>query len=470
MEKKRIGEFEILDISAEEMADYLTRAFSRPETKDMLTSAQSLSEAERRYKTLGNILQAYASATGDLSDKTIGVFAQEMAENAELLKEPYDNNRKLSAEQKYFGKFVMPKIVKIHAQRLGLSEPLSYADSCKVLASVEAQSKNNTFKTHSFNGALLPEIKQNGLDIGKEKFHDEFAVLRQAGMYQPYQTGNLLFCELGKSTFGYSLRAPERIVMSLSTATGQQKDNQTVGEFLHQNLSENLQQKTELSEAEKSQVRVAAEKIIDFYFGKEQKAAIAVVKDKGEHVTAAEKYEPRLGSQFGALLGMRIEGFCRQNKDEASVRQYQEAVAAFKEGQQLDKLEKFARDFTEKYPEGPLKGVFETFMTKNMSEFGLNNFTYEGNSDGYRVPSGKLAPEKFAVAEFENPINVYVGHQKGMEMCGNKLAMLRNRLAQKADKMLGTEFISKTKIPQPLKNVETYMNKVFFGAKGNDNR
>lgn len=470
MEKKQIGEFEVWDISADEMAGYLTRAFSRGAVKELLTSAESLSAAERRYQTLGSILQAYASATGDLSDKTVDTLAAEMSENSELLNEPYDNKRKLSAEQKYFGQFVMPKITQIHCQRLGLQEPLSFADSCKVLASVEAQSKNNTFKTHSFNGALLPEIKENGLDISKEKFHDEFAVLRQVGMYQPYQTGNLLFCELGKSTFGYTLRAPERIVMSLSTATGQQKDNQTIGEFLHQNLSENLQQKTGLSEAEKSQVRVAAEKIIDFYFGKEQKAAIAVVKDTGEHITAAEKYEPRLGSQFGALLGMRIEGFCRQNQDETSVRQYQEAVAAFKENQQLDKLETFARDFTEKYPEGPLKGVFETFMTKNMSESGLNNFTYEGNSDGYRVPGGKLAPDKFAVAEFENPINVYVGHQKGQELCDNKLAMLRNRLAQKADKVLGTEFITQTKLPQPLKNAEAYLNKVFFGAKGNDNR
>lgn len=458
MEKKRIGEFEVVDISAEEMADYLTRAFSRRSTEELLTSATSLSDAESKYQNLGNILQAYASATGDLSDKTIDGLVADLAENADVLRQDYDNSRKLSPEQKYFGAFVMPKIAEVHRQRLGLSEPLSFEDSCRVLASVEAQSKNNKFKTHSFNGALLPEIKANGLDISKEKFQEEFAILRQAKMYQPYQTGNLLFCDMSKSTFGYTLRAPERLVMSLATASDRQKDNQSVGEFLTQNLQQKLQQNETVADAEKGKVYAAGKKIIDFYFGEAHQSAVAIVKDSGEHLASGEKYKQMLGRQFGAMFGMRLEGFCRQNQDEQSVRQYQEAVAEFNEKGDLKKLEQFTRDFAQKYPDSKLlNGVHETFMTKNMSEFGLNNFTYAGNSDGYRVPSGKLSPDKFAVAEFENPINVYVSHQKGQELCDNKLAMLRNRIARKADHLLGTDFIEKTKLPQPLKNAENML-------------
>ena len=61
----------------------------------------------------------------------------------------------------------------------------------------------------------ISALKKEGLDISKEKFKEEYAILRNVGLFQPYQTGNLLFCELSKASFGYAQYAPERLIYSL---------------------------------------------------------------------------------------------------------------------------------------------------------------------------------------------------------------------------------------------------------------
>ena len=173
---------EMTNISEQEMAAYISRAFSANSVKRMITEEDTLYHSEELFQKFGNILQAYASATGDLSNETIDSLAKDLHEHKDILRQPYDRNTRLEAEQIYFGKYVMPKIIENYAKKMKIEQPLSLSDSCKILAAVETSSKNNRFRTHSFNGALFPEIKKNGLDINKEMFTEEFNILSSAKM------------------------------------------------------------------------------------------------------------------------------------------------------------------------------------------------------------------------------------------------------------------------------------------------
>lgn len=231
--------FEIVSISADDMADFISRAFSSDSVRKMLKEEDSLYHAEELFQKFGNVLQAYASSTGDLYDDSIKSLAEDMQKHKDILRKPFDNSKKLEAEQIYFGKYVMPKIIDFYCKKNNISQPLTISDTLKVMAAVENNSKNNRFKTHSFNGSLLPEIKKNGLDISNEMFKEEYRVLASANMMQPYQKGNLLFCELSKASFGYALRAPERLVMSLSRYGHEQQNDQTTNSYLLEAIEKN---------------------------------------------------------------------------------------------------------------------------------------------------------------------------------------------------------------------------------------
>lgn len=463
MEKEFIGGIEIIRLNENDMADYFTRAFSRASTKDMLTSAPSLSSAEEYYQNFANILQAYTCATGDLSNKTIDDLSYDFAQHRDIFKQAYDTEKKITSAQKYFGEFVMPKIIAIHSNKLNLKQPLSWKDSCCLLSSVETQSNNNKFKTHSFNGALLDEIKKNGLDINKELFKDEFSILSISGMIQPYQKGNLLFCEMSRASFGYSLRAPERLVMSLSKYGHNQQDAQPTNEFLTQSLEAKLAENEKLNITEKANVLQAGKTMINFYFGVNNKSAIAIKKDNLSYTNSStDKYIKSIGKACSCLLmEMSVKSFCKREEDSAMSEQYALSVADFKERNNVDKLESFVNKFNQKYPENKLlKEAYSTFMVKNLTESCVNNFTYNGNADGYVVPGGRLATNQFALAEFQNPIDVYVSSKQ----ITNKLASLRKVMAKKIDKKLGTN-IDKLKLPTFIKKTENALSQIMESKK-----
>lgn len=465
---------EIINISEQEMADYISRAFSANSVKRMLTEADTLHRSETLFQKFGNILQAYACTTGDLSNETIDSLAKDLHEHKDILQQPYDQNTRLEAEQIYFGKYVMPKIIENYAKKMKIDQPLSLSDSCKILAAVETSNKNNRFRTHSFNGALLTEIKKNGLDINKEMFIEEFNVLSSANMMQPYQRGNLLFCELSKASFGYALRAPERLVMSLSRYGSEQKKDQSTNEFLTQELRDNLSENQNLSDTDKQKNFAAGKKIIDFYFGEHNKSAIAFVKDKIPYTpVTSEKYEQMLGSQLSSVIfSMRLTSFLDKNNDLSMKNEYEKATKAFKANKDVSKLFDFVGKFNVKYPENNiLKRATEMFMVKSMTKFGLNNFTYDGYADGYKIDGGKMSKDQFALAEFENPIDVYVLHNKQQKI-DNKLAKLRKRMAGVADKIAeatGTEkVVQKFTDGKKIADVEISTKKKLFEKKISD--
>ena len=459
--------FEIVSISADDMADFMSRAFSSDSVRKMLEEEDSLYHAEELFQKFGNVLQAYASATGDLHDDSIKSLAEDMQKHKDILRKPFDNSKKLEAEQIYFGKYVMPKIIDFHCKKNNISQPLTISDTLKVMAAVENNSKNNRFKTHSFNGSLLPEIKKNGLDISKEMFKEEYGVLASANMMQPYQKGNLLFCELSKASFGYALRAPERLVMSLSRYGHEQQNDQTTNSYLLEAIEKKLSENENLSESDKQKVFAAGKKIVDFYFGEHNKSAIAFVKDAVSYEPVKpEKYAGLLASRFSTYrFSSQLTTFLNQSNDTELSEKYTSAVAEFRQNKNSAPILKIADDFERKYPDSNLfRDETEIFKIKYMSEYGLNNFTYNGNADGYKIAGGKLSRDEFALAEFDNPVSVFVDYHKKQKLLDNKLAVLRNRLAKKIDDTLGIDVFEKMPLPEPLKNVERNVAQAIFNS------
>lgn len=458
---------ELVDISEYEMADYISRAFSAESVKQMLRKEDTIGLSEDLFQKFGNILQAYASATGDLSDKSINSLANDLSKHKDILRQPYDRKTKLDGEKIYFSKYVMPKIIENYAMRMKIEQPLSLSDACKILAAVETNCKNNCFRTHSFNGALLPEIKKNGLDIHKEMFVEEFNILSSADMRQPYQKGNLLFCELSKASFGYALRAPERLFMSLHRPDSEQKKDQSTNEFLTQRLQDNLSENSNLSSNDKQKVFTAGKKIIDFYFGEHNKSAIAFIKLKHSPVSAAsEKYKRMYSLSLSYSLSNSLSKFLDKNNDSTMKEDYKKAVEAFKADKNTQKLFDFVDKFNKKYPENDiLKRETEQFMIDSMTTFALNNFSYNGNADGYIIDSGKMPRDQFALAEFDNPIDVYVQYHKKRRLFENKLSKLRNKVAKVADKITETAAIKPedTKLVKPIKKIEKKIFDKLFG-------
>ncbi|GEM_PF-4192097 len=263
--------------------------------------------------------------------------------------------------------------------------------------------------------------------------------------------------------------------MSLSRYGFEQKKDQSTNEFLIQEIRDNLSENQNLSATDKQKVFAAGKKIIDFYFGEHNKSAIAFVKDKISYTpVTSEKYDQMLGSQLSSLTSsMRLTLFLDKNNDLSMKNEYEKATEAFKANKDVSKLYDFVGKFNVKYPENDiLKRATEMFMVKSMTEFGLNNFTYSGNADGYKIDGGKMSKDQFALAEFENPIDVYVQYNKQQKLINNKLAKLRNRIAKVADKITeatGTEkFVQKFTDGKKIADVEISTKKKIFEKKISD--
>ena len=212
MQKIRWDKYEIEKLSKEDISSYFEMAYNNPIVKNMLNSSSSLSRATSNFQNFGNVLQAYVTATGDMSEEMVEKLATDFIKYSDKIYQAPNHNKKMEGIQVFFADHVLPSIMQHHMQKQGMKEPLTLEQTAVILKSIELNCANNRFHTHSFNGALLNEIQTNGFDINKELFQEEYKILRSVGMYQPYQTGNLLFCELSKASFGYAVYAPERLV------------------------------------------------------------------------------------------------------------------------------------------------------------------------------------------------------------------------------------------------------------------
>ena len=243
-------------------------------------------------------------------------------------------------------------------------------------------------------------------------FLEEYAKLREVGMFQPYQTGNLLFCEMSKATFGYALRAPERLVLSISPME-RQKDDQSTREYLSEGLEQGLSQKNLSPEKYKSTM-AAGHKIIDFYFGKDNQSAMAFMSASNDINTEVVGHNNELKRVFmNYFFKLKVKEFCQAQNNQELCEQFTKALDHIQTQGDFVLMDECIKEFSRLYPnnslfEQPLQNAF----IKDVTNGCLNNFMYNGNADGYRIASGKLEPDQFSVATIPNPIEMYTMHRK----------------------------------------------------------
>ncbi len=412
MQKIHLGKYDIEKLSKEDLSSYFEKAFNNPIVIQMINNSSSLSQVSTRFNNFGNILQAYLSATGDLSEAMIEKLATDFEQNSDKISQPINQN-KIEGIQKYFADYVMPHIITHHANKLKLKEPLSFSETANVLDSIYCTCRNNQFLTHSFNGALLKNIKDEGLNINKELFKEEYAILQEIGLYQPYQKGNLLFCELSKASFSYAQYAPERLIRTLG-CMNRHEENQTINEYLTTGFQEQLSSK-HLSSKQYQRYFSAGKKMIDFYFGNNAQSAIAFKPATNQPFIDDNK---RAHSELRFALtdwrlNSKIEKICKNNNQPEMKNKFDEAIKEIKDLKIYNKMDSFISDFQKQYPDDKtFQTLYKEALTKAVTKDCLNNFMYNGCADGYPIKGGKLEPDNFSLAVIPNPIEQYVKNSK----------------------------------------------------------
>ena len=415
MQKIKWDKYEIEKLSKEDISSYFEMAYNNPIVKNMLNSSSSLSRATSNFQNFGNVLQAYVTATGDMSEEMVEKLAKDFVEYSDKIYQS-SNNSKINGMQVFFADHVLPAIMQHHMQKQGMKEPLTLEQTAVILKSIELNCANNRFHTHSFNGALLNEIQTNGFDINKELFQEEYKILRSVGMYQPYQTGNLLFCELSKASFGYALYAPERLVYSLGGDTHSHKETHSINEHFTEKFQECLTAKN-LSPEEYQKVYLAGKKILDFYFGENQSSVIAF-KSVSNEIVKRESDTAHSGLQYALTdfrLRYKIDRICDNDNHPELKKRFADAIEEIKQSKKYEKMDSFIAEFQKLYPDNKVfQEIYRNAVITAVTKDCLNNFMYNGCADGYREDGGKLGTDKFSLAVIPNPVEQYVRNAKMM--------------------------------------------------------
>ena len=396
------------DISSKDLANYFEQSFNNPDVQRFLNASDSVDTAATRFCQVGEYISLYATSSGDLSQEAVSKIACALEQNPPRV---YDER----AKETYLREVLVPMIAQVHCENLHIDTPKTLEDYARLFHSVYAQSQSNRFETHSFNGALLDEIKTNGLNISKERFQSEFKILEEIGLHQPFGTGCLSFCELSFATFQYALRAPERIISSLHSDC-KQKATETTRDFYLQSLKTHIKN-ARGTDRQKRAAFIAGRKIINFYFRpKGNKSAIAIRK----HAPMKEYY---YGSQecflndflykHLSLMENNMRTFCERNNDQEALQLFQDACKAFENENNPNKLDSFVKKFNKKYPDNnPLSNECKVFADVTLRHNCCINDRDENSIDQTTYSSGCLPPDDFAIAVLANPIESYVKKQR----------------------------------------------------------
>lgn len=269
----------IKNISQEEMSKFLQNVAQSNILKEIMVKCNNLKLSKTEiYNFFFKSLIHYALSTGDLSKLSINNLGIKFKNNLDMLTiKKYSNGIDIQKEN-IMSDIVVPEILNYWTNSLKIKQPISFKDLSTILIQIKEQNLKNSFKTHSFNGALEEQIRENGLNIKQEKFSTEFSILSEISD-TPYQKGILFECELSQASIGYLHKSPEKMWMILGKYfTGKQEDNESDRDFAYRLLN-NLLEKTNATKDKKQQYFQAGKKIIDFYTSS-PKRCIAVRKEE----------------------------------------------------------------------------------------------------------------------------------------------------------------------------------------------
>lgn len=429
----RINNTNITILKNEDIAGYIKKIYASEEMRKITTDGKSFDNVKNNSSMLSQFLVQYAISTGDLGAKSITniskKFLQRNEDYIKLLNSNCEDKTGKSPKQVLFEDIVVPEITNYWSQKMGMREPLKISDLSKIASIVGLQCKNNKFRTHSFNTAILQEVEENGLDISKELFKDELKALMPIGN-QPFKTGVLNTCELSDVSFGYASVVPERVKNILSDGSHKKQEiDETTKEYLTRCVDENLGKSPNLSFNQKEKIKKDSEKIIDFYYG-HQSASIAVIKQNESIEANLPNYNINIAQSIGTYrtkptTSRMFYKFPKEYKEElieiSKMRDSREIIA------QLDDVINRFR-LTNPEQEDSINDLISYAFGDAICRNALNNFLYI-NGNGYDIEGGKIDRSEFAIATYQDPAKMfsyYKSMQKKLQTNGPTRPYIKN--------------------------------------------
>lgn len=405
-----------MKIKKEDLAKYISHAFDNEYIEQLTLDSKSRSELYSQLINLSRFIFTYVTSTSDLSEESLNTILNDFINHKDELENKdlvYGKNESVLLKE-YFGNYILPVIENQYKKEHKIEGPLSLVDYNNIYREMVVNSKNNTFFTHSFSGALLDEISTNGLDAKGEKFQDELRFLSYFGFKTPYNRGKLHLTDLSCQTIGYALQPSERARMVLTSKTDLSEDDSETSLEYYNRVIENLKIE-DCDEEELETIKEYLTEINNFYFSNNKSCIAVIEKEKNPeddiHILPLFRYVLSNRYKYQELL----------ESDETFKAIYEKTDSAIKEGsdKSIEILELLANYMHTKYEGSKETAALDQTIKDEFIGMVITcatNHFEEANGEGYIVDSGHISPDKFAIATITNPLLYYPEYKKSQEI------------------------------------------------------
>ena len=370
-------------LSCRDLTNYLNKVLNSYVYKSAIKSLNGAMNVDNFYSSFINIIAKYYISTFDDS-----------LESAEEICKEYFSY--VGKGNDFFYDVLMDKIVQKCSNELGI-EVNGIKDYYEVCKLVEHRNNKNTFYTHCFPGALIDEVKENGLDVSKMRFKQEINILSKY-FKTAYKIGGLYYCELSKGSISYSFySAPESVSYFIGGIHPSDKE-ESVYELYLRSFLENLDKLKSkgVSIEELNNMYIAGKRIIDFYCSV-NKSGIAFFKE--EH---ADDFEYNF-NVLDITNNFRLNSFMFNKIKEVIKKMNNNPEKAFDIWD--EEINKICTGNDE------LRKTIDAFVRQGFSYYlqniAIKNYNFAGNADGYEIEGGKLSKEQIEILEVDIPNNLH---------------------------------------------------------------
>lgn len=381
-------------ITNEDMANYMTMVFGLEELHNGYCRGPEY--ANNTFSQVGNYLAKYYISTGDSS-----------IESAKTLVQMYLEHRGNDFIKKYYMPFCESTVAK--ELNINASGMMDLSSRIRIHDFIAERNANNRFYSHCFPGALYDEVNENGLDIHKEMFKEEYKELEKC-FKTAFQTGNLNYCELSAASLGYAtMGMPERATFSIGGNI-----HQNMGESRYdaciRTLKENLLKEVEkghVAQEEYDKLQEAGTHIIDFYCDNpmgcvaffRSELTKDTPRDATRRINVEGKYISAIKGLSSAFKDTFIEKVLQDVEDENKQNP----------GNEITNYQKAINTIVDIMPE--FENVIDDIFCNNLGNYEVANLRHGGNADGYAIEGGKLDRNNFAITRFKLPSSIALENQ-----------------------------------------------------------
>lgn len=380
-------------ISNEQMAEYMDMVLNSPEMKELYISLGKSRDISTIFMNLGNYISKYYISTGDNSMRSAVELMEQYA--------AYKN------DEQFVDNCLTKKVEHKVAEQLGKGEDLSLSDRVEIANEVANRNRENYFYTHCFPGAIAEEVRQNGLDISKELFKEEFEYLEKFQSFRTaYKKGELNYCNLSAASLSYASKGvPERVMMTIGSSVREDKGlplNEERKNALERNIASQLE-RGNISESEAEKIRECCTRMIDFYCV--SKSGIAFFRK--DSITNQDKTSKQRKSNLNnrvmsmmstledALRDTFAGDFLKTEIDKAN-QDVENATQIFENA--LNEVSGMYPDFSSFF-----NAYVDESINDIMKKYAISNLEHGGFADGFSLEGGKLAPNEIGIIEITSP-------------------------------------------------------------------